>query len=130
LTKANALHRFALLSWLSLALALTMLPKSVPLIDYVTDSFFGTTIGATIGHAGLFGMLGLLLYFVLQNRLSKSSALMVAVLVALVLGTGTEVYQVVLADRDAALTDLLANWLGVFVVGFAVSYMISVRRMQ
>jgi VanZ family protein len=54
--------------------------------------------------------------------LSRTWALGFAVAVTLCVSTGTEIYQVLLADRNASLVDFLANWLGVFMVGFGVSF--------
>lgn len=50
------------------------------------------------------------------------TALLIAMLVALILGTMPEFSQGYVAYRAMTLSDLLANWLGVFIVGFAVSY--------
>jgi len=111
-----------LLAWAGLALALTMLPNSVPFVGRVSRTLGGTAAGAAFGHAGLFGMLALMLYLALRMQLSQAWALLLAVVFSLLLATGTEFYQVLLADRDASLVDLLANYLGIFLVGFCVSY--------
>jgi hypothetical protein len=118
----NYVRTITLLAWVALALALTMLPNSVPFVGRVSRVLASTALGGAIGHAGLFGGAALLLYLALRIRLSRAWALGLAMSIALCLSTGTEVYQIVLADRDASLVDFLANWLGVFVVGFGVSY--------
>ena len=118
----TSIRMLMLLVWGALALALTMLPNSVPLVGRVSRSLGGTAIGAAFGHAGLFGGVVLMLYLVLRLRLSQAWAVLLAVGAALVVSTGTEGYQVLLADRDASLSDLMANWLGVFVMGFGISY--------
>jgi VanZ family protein len=110
-----------LVVWGVLALALTMLPNTVPFVGRVSRLIGSTPFGGAVGHAGLFGMLTLMLYLALRIRFSSVWALLLAVVAALLVSTGTEIYQVVLADRDASLVDMLANWLGVFVVGFCLS---------
>ncbi len=111
-----------LLVWGALALSLTMLPKSVPLVGRLSRSLGSTPIGAALGHAGLFGGLLVMLYLALRLRLSHAFALLLALGVVLFISTGTELFQAPLADRDASLVDMLANWLGVFAAGFCVSY--------
>jgi VanZ family protein len=110
-----------LVVWGALALALTMLPNTVPFVGRVSRVIGGTSIGSAVGHAGLFGMLMLMLYLALRIRLSSVWSLLLAVIGTLLVSTGTEIFQVVLADRDASLVDMLANWLGIFAMGFFVS---------
>jgi VanZ family protein len=47
---------------------------------------------------------------------------LLAMMAALLLGTTTELFQWFVTDRTASLSDLLANWLGVFISGFMVSF--------
>ncbi len=110
------------LIWVGLALLLTMQSAQTPLVHLMRLTIARTELGATIGHAGLFGVVMLLVYFGLRTVLSRRLALLLALAITLLLGTGTEFYQIVLSSRDASLTDLLANWLGAFVIGFALLF--------
>ena len=70
-----------------------------------------------VGHIGLFGILTGTSYGVLRLRLAKHRALILSMLICLLIGTITEVSQLFVADRSFASTDLLANWLGTFIIG-------------
>jgi hypothetical protein len=108
------------LGWAAAALYLTTQPGSDPLVEWFNRTLAQTLVGATLGHAGLFASVTLVGYLGLRAWCSRSLALGLAMLTALAAGTGTEFYQLLVAGRDASLTDLLANWLGVFMVGFAL----------
>ncbi len=116
------LRLILLLVWAVFALILTTQSDHVPLVHLMTSTIGSTDFGDSIGHAGLFGMLAGVTYFALSIRLTPRRALLMAMSLALAVGTSTEFYQLFVADRATSLSDLLANWLGVFIVGFAISF--------
>ncbi|MBN8618094.1 MAG: VanZ family protein [Anaerolineae bacterium] len=120
LWRSYPLRMIILISWLVLALVLTTQSGEVPLVHLMTTTIGSTEWGGALGHAGLFAVLTLALYLVLSLLIRTDYALVFAVLVGLVLGAATEAAQMLVADRAVTLVDLLANWLGVFVVGFCV----------
>jgi VanZ family protein len=81
-----------------------------------------TTLTATLGHGALFAILTAVSYMALTGFLPRLYALLAAITLALTAGTLTELSQILLVDRDASLSDLLANWLGVFVVAFSIAF--------
>lgn len=111
-----------MLVWALFVVIMTTQTDSVPLVHAMIAIFGRTEFGATVGHAGLFGLLTLAGYAALARRMPRRHALLMAMGLALTLGTATEFYQQVVDGRSSSLSDLLANWLGVFVAGFAVMY--------
>ncbi len=81
-----------------------------------------TAVGDAILHGALFGALTAIGYWTLRHRLSFGRAFALAVVVGLALSTLTEISQGATPGRTIALSDLLANWLGVFVAATVVSY--------
>jgi VanZ family protein len=65
------------------------------------------------GHIAWFGLLVVLWRWTLVTRFHPQSALVLAVLIALILGTSTEYAQIYIPNRGATLGDLLANGVGV-----------------
>lgn len=111
-----------MLVWALFVVTLTTQTDSVPVVHLMVSLIGRTELGATIGHAALFGLLTVIGYAALALKLSPRYALLLAMGVALTLGTATELYQQVVAGRSSSLSDLLANWLGVFVVAFVAMY--------
>ncbi|MCA0456328.1 MAG: VanZ family protein [Chloroflexi bacterium] len=116
-----------LLVWGVLAIVLTTQSDRVPLVRLMTRTIGSTDVGDAVGHAGLFGVLTFAIYMVLAIKLKREWALPFAMLVTLVLGLVTELAQMGVISRVASLSDLLANALGIFVVGFTVSYWSMLR---
>jgi hypothetical protein len=116
-----------MLVWGLFALVLTTQSDRVPLVHLMTSTVGATEIGATLGHAGLFGILMLLVYVALAIRLPRLAALLLAMLVVGALGPLTEWSQSGLFGRDPSMTDLLADWLGIFMVGFALTCIALLR---
>jgi hypothetical protein len=81
-----------------------------------------TAVGDAILHGALFGLLTAILYWALRRRLSFAWAFGLALLIGLTLSALTEISQAWTPGRTMALSDLLANWLGVFVAATVVSY--------
>jgi hypothetical protein len=111
-----------LFSWGLFALILTTQTDQVPIVNLVVSTVGSSEFGATIGHAGLFGILALLGYLALAAFIQQRTALLITLTIVLLFATGTEIYQTIVSGRDTSLSDLLANWLGVFMVSFAIAY--------
>lgn len=119
-----------LVLWTIFVLVLTTQSQNVPIV-YLAGSTIGSTeYGAAFGHAGLFFALTLIIFTALRLAFSVKIALGTAVLLALILGTSTELYQLIVPDRSTSLSDLLANWLGVFIIGFIVSFIHQEKRVH
>src|SRR5689334_23350484 len=106
--KFISLRMIVLLFWAIFALILTTQSDHLSVVHLMTSTIGVTDAGDAIGHGGLFGMLALLLYLVLSKWLSTFYALLPAMIVALLLGAGTEWAQTLVSDRDASIVDLLA----------------------
>ena len=124
------LRLMVLLVWGALAIILTTQSDRVPLVHLMTSTIGSTEFGDAFGHAGLFGVLTFALYMALAIRLKREWALPVAMFVVLSLGGITELSQFGVLHRAPSISDLLANSLGVFVVGFAMSYLSILRLRQ
>jgi VanZ family protein len=107
-----------LLAWASFALVLTTQTDQVPIVHLMVSTIGSTEFGATIGHAGLFGMLTVVGFLALSTLLPRKPALLLSMSLVLLIATSTELFQTVVAGRSSSLADLLANWLGIFIVGF------------
>ncbi len=128
MTKQNPIKSFfglrwaTLLVWGVMVLLLTTLPGYVPPVSVLSSWFGGTELTGVVGHLGLFALLTGLLWLALRQWFNARWSLVLAMAAALLLGTTTELFQWFVAGRYASLSDLLANWLGVFISGFLVSF--------
>jgi VanZ family protein len=121
------LRLLVLLAWGALAIILTTQSDRLPLVHLMTSTICSTEFGDAFGHAGLFGVLTFAVYMALAIRLKREWALPLAMTAVLLLGGITEISQFGVLHRAPSISDLLANSLGVFVVGFAVSYLSILR---
>jgi VanZ family protein len=121
------LRLMVLLAWGVLAMILTTQSDRLPLVHLMTSTIGSTEWGDALGHAGLFGVLTFAAYMVLAIRLKREWALPLAMFIVLSLGVLTELSQFGVLNRAPSISDLLANALGVFVVGFAMSYLSVLR---
>ena len=121
------LRLIVLLAWGALAITLTTQSDRLPLVHLMSSTIGSTEFGDALGHAGLFGVLMFAVYMVMAIRLKREWALPLAMLVVLSLGGLTELAQFGVFQRAPSISDLLANSLGVFVVGFAMSYLSILR---
>jgi glycopeptide antibiotics resistance protein len=103
--------------------ALTTTPRRVGVMRFIETTVGGSQALETIGHGALFALLTLVSYVALRRRLRFRLAFAAALLLGLLLGTITELSQQFTPGRTASLSDLLANWLGAFVVATAISFM-------
>lgn len=124
------LRLLVLAAWGIFAIILTTQSDRVPLVYLMTRTIGSTEVGDALGHAGLFGVLTFALYRVMALKFKPEWALLLAMGIALSLGLVTELAQIGVASRVASLSDLLANALGIFVVGFAMSYLSILRSRQ
>lgn len=109
--------RMLLLGFTVVALLLTTLPGSSPVMRRVTQLMESSPLSETVLHGILFAALTLFWYAVSTRRAAHRRALLLAVVVGLIAGTATEVLQAIVPGRGASLSDLGANWLGVCTVG-------------
>ena len=123
------LRLLVLTAWGILAIILTTQSDRLPLVHFMTGTVGSTEFGDTFGHAGLFGVLTFAVYMALAIWLKREWALPLAMVLALSLGAVTELSQFGVLHRAPSISDLLANSLGVFVVGFAMSYL-SILRLR
>lgn len=125
-TKNPSIRRWRLvilLVWGVFAIYLTTQSAGNPLIDFMASTIGSTEAGDLLGHAGLFAVLTLVGYLALSLRLNQRKAILIAMLVTLAIGTLTEAAQGSAIGRTVSSADLMANWLGTFVVGFCVTYL-------
>lgn len=92
----------------------TGIPQGPPSIE--RDLFF------IIGHIMWFALIVALWRWTLVTRFHSNSALLLAVLIALVLGTSTEFAQTLIPNRGATLVDLLANGVGILLAVVGIKY--------
>ena len=116
------LRLIVLVAWGVLAIILTTQSDRLPIVHLMTSTIGSTEFGDALGHAGLFGVLTFAVYMVMAIWLKREWALPLAMLLVLSLGGFTELSQFGVFHRSPSISDLLANSLGVFVVGFLVSY--------
>lgn len=128
--------RYLPIRWLGMAawglfvLLLTILPGNTPFVSAVTQFIGDTPESGMVGHLGLFAILTLLSWRALNNWFVSHHALLMAMAAALLLGTMTEFFQWFVSGRSSTLYDLFANWLGVFAVGFAASYLLLIAQLR
>jgi VanZ family protein len=77
----------------------------------------GRELFLTAGHIIGFSVLTVLWQWTLMTRWSPTRAVMLAVMIALMIGTLTELAQIAVPDRNASLFDLSVNWLIAVAVG-------------
>lgn len=118
-----------LAAWGALAIVLTTQSDRLPIVHLMTSTIGSTEFGDAFGHAGLFGVLTFAVYMVMAICLKREWALPLAMFLVLSLGSLTELSQFGVFHRTPSISDLLANSLGVFVVGFLMSYL-SVLRLR
>jgi hypothetical protein len=111
-----------MLVWAAFVLVLTTQSGHVPIVGSIIALLGSTTLTATIGHGALFAILTGLSYVAWTGFIPRLPALLAAIALALTAGTLMELSQILLVDRDASLSDLLANWLGVFVAAFGIAF--------
>jgi VanZ family protein len=109
----------------ALLVVLLLQPEQQPIINtgippgppsLARDLFFIT------GHILWFGLLVVLWRWTFTMRFHPSSALLLAILIALVVGTSTEFAQRLVPGRGATLVDLLANYVGIVFAVIGVRY--------
>jgi len=134
MTRPYPWKTWPLLRWLSMAawgalvLLLTTLPGNALPVKTLTWLMGGTEFSGVIGHLTLFLLLTTLVWVALRQWFRSRTALLLALMFALLLGTSTELFQWFVAGRTSSLADLLTNWLGAFIAGFAVDHLVLLRH--
>ncbi|MBZ0297903.1 MAG: VanZ family protein [Anaerolineae bacterium] len=118
----SPLSWIGMLVWGVFVLLLTTLPGSVPLVRVLAAAIGNNENSGVFGHIGLFTILTLLTWRALCQWFRPHHALLIAMSFALLTGTSTELFQWFVIDRDSNISDLMGNWLGVFSMGFAISF--------
>ena len=118
-----------LIVWGTFVILMTTLPGWFPIVFIPANIIGRTSVMSTIGHGVLFGILTLLMWHTLNQWYESPIALGISMLVTLSLGTSTETFQWFVSTRNASIDDLLANYLGVFVIGFGVSYIQNLNQL-
>ena len=121
------LRLLVLLVWGIFAIILTTQSDRLPLVHLMTSTIGSTELGDALGHAGLFGVLTFVVYMAFAIRFKQEWALLLAMGIVLALGGLTELSQFGVLHRAPSVSDLLANSLGVFIVGFTMSYLYILR---
>lgn len=124
---STPIRLIVLLAWGVLAIILTTQSDRVPLVHLMTSTIGSTEVGDAFGHAGLFGVFTFVLYMVFALKCRRERALLVSMVIVLLLGGLTELGQFGVLHRAPSISDLLANSLGVFMIGFAISYLSLLR---
>ncbi len=123
---------FILLICMTVVIALTTLPATIPAIHEMKDlsSLFGhPDITDALGHGSLYGILTGVIFWALRKRLGFTGAFWTALGTALLLGLSTELFQHFSPGRTMQLSDLLGNWLGAMTAAALIGfYSASARR--
>jgi VanZ family protein len=104
---------------------LLLQPAEKPVIDTGIPPgppSLGRDIFFIAGHIILFGLLVVLWRWTLITRFTPQSALLIAVLIALIVGTTAEIAQNLIPDRSATLVDFLSNGVGALLAVVAIRY--------
>lgn len=73
-----------------------------------------------LGHIVVFSVMTGLWWWALTTALNSTAALVLAVLIALALGTLTEIGQATMPDRSSSWEDLTVNWLVTFITAWRI----------
>jgi VanZ family protein len=109
----DSLRPFYALAWTALVLLLLLQSSSQPILGPPAppgDPPLEREILLFIGHLVAFSVMTWLWFRALRLNLPPRRALIGAVLIALTLGTLTELAQATLPDRSASCFDLATNW--------------------
>jgi VanZ family protein len=114
LSPRNGLWRWLLaVGWTMLILVLLLQSSSQPVIGPAAppgQPSLGREMLLTSGHIVGFSILTALWWWALSQNMSARAALAAAVVMALLIGTGSEIAQAAVPDRSASWFDLMVNW--------------------
>ncbi|MBZ0299039.1 MAG: VanZ family protein [Anaerolineae bacterium] len=114
LSPRNGLWRWLLaVGWTALILVLLLQSSSQPVIGPAAppgQPSLGREMLLTSGHIVGFSILTALWWWALSQNISARAALAAAVVLALLIGTGSEIAQAAVPDRSASWFDLMVNW--------------------
>jgi VanZ family protein len=101
------------LTWTAVVILLLLQSSSEPVIGPASPPGIPSTPREallTFGHFGAFFVMTFLLWWALVTTTSHLRALLMALVIALFLGTITEILQSFVPSREASLFDLAMNW--------------------
>lgn len=90
-------------------------------ISWISRLFGGTDFSDAVGHVLIFAMLALLWQWALRTHVAPQPARHTALLIAVLLGTATELGQHFVPNRGANLWDLAANLSGAAIAALALA---------
>lgn len=120
-----ALRWIYALCWTGLALVTLLQSSSHPVIGPAAPPGpppLERELLLAFGHVVVFSFLTALWWWALSTSLNPQGALVLAVLIALMLGTLTEIGQTTMPDRSASWEDLVVNWLVTFVTAWRIHH--------
>ncbi len=115
-----AVRVLAVVSWIGLVLVLTLAPGDSALVEETSVALGGKDYTDANGHIVLFCILIVLCFWALKLRFIPRKALAISVSVCLLIGTGTELAQILIPHRGAAWLDIGANWIGVLAAAMPI----------
>ncbi|GAB1422026.1 hypothetical protein MASR2M15_22330 [Anaerolineales bacterium] len=117
---ANMMWMIFILFWFVAALLLVLLPADAEVFEGVTHLFKHNKL-MTMGHMLLFGFLESLLFLAFLLWMRWRWALILAVGVMVPIAIVSEIAQDSLMGRTPSMADLMANFVGIFALGFVIS---------
>ena len=118
-----ALRWLYALGWTALALVTLLQSSSQPVIGPAAPPGpppLERELLLTLGHVAVFSILTALWWWALTTVLNTQAALVLAVLIALTLGTLTEIGQASMPDRSSSWEDLAVNWLVTLITAWRI----------
>ncbi|HFC53211.1 MAG TPA: hypothetical protein ENJ43_02125 [Gammaproteobacteria bacterium] len=99
-------------------------PSAPFLASFFRMDFSREELREAVGHFAMFGTLTLLWWSTLIQHYSVRYALLATVMIAVLLGTGTELGQYFVA-RSSVILDLVANFAGITVTMLCLQFIVS-----
>jgi VanZ family protein len=99
-----------------------IMPGNSIIFRFARRTLVITNRGELLIHAIVFGILAALCYLILRMSLSHHLALGLALIIASVLGVGTELIHLVVPGRTGSLSDLTADVIGILVVMIGIEW--------
>ena len=119
--RAN-LFVLGLTAWAAATIILTILPGDNVILRAMFRLMNHIRHIDAMLHTALFASLTVVFWLLLRHWIKSRHMLLVAMALALLTGTLTELEQTNVAHRSVTVSDMMGNWLGVFAAGFVLSY--------
>jgi VanZ family protein len=113
------------LFWTALALVTLLQSSSQPVIGPAAPPGpppLERELMLAVGHIVAFSILTALWWWALSTTMNPRGALVLAVVIALTIGTVTEIAQASVPDRSASWEDLAVNWLVTLVTAWRIRH--------